>query len=56
MRVHVLAVAVALLCCAVPANRVAARPPERPAQAGPYSIQLTDEAGTELPTFSHAGQ
>ncbi|WP_305037335.1 hypothetical protein, partial [Anaeromyxobacter sp. SG66] len=55
VRVHVLAAAFALLC-AVPGARATARPPERPAQAGPYSIQLTDEEGRALPTFSHRGR
>ncbi len=55
MRVQTLAVAAVLLSCAAPFTHAAARPAE-PAHHGPYSVELTDEHGAVLPTFSHRGR
>jgi hypothetical protein len=55
MRAHALAVALALVSCAVPLTDVAARPAE-PARRGGYSVELTDEVGNVLPTWSHRGR
>lgn len=58
MRVHVHAVAaVLLLSCASPASAdPPGRPLQRPAQHGPYSVELTDELGNVLPTWSLRGR
>lgn len=55
MRVHAFVLAAVLLSCAAPFTDAAARPAE-PAHRGPYSVELTDESGAVLPTFSHRGR
>jgi hypothetical protein len=54
MRAKVLAATVALLACSGPRYTMAE--PERPARAGPYSLEVVDEAGAVLPTFWHHGR
>lgn len=56
VRTHALA---ALLLTSLTSTAAAghpARPVERPAQHGPYSVELTDELGNVLPTWSHRGR
>jgi hypothetical protein len=55
MRVHALTVALALVSFAAPLTDVAARPAE-PARRGAYSVELTDEVGNVLPSWSHGGR
>ena len=55
MRVHAIAVLAALVSCAAPLTDAAARPVE-PARPGAYSVELTDELGNVLPTWSHQGR
>jgi len=48
-----LVLSAALLACA---PTIPAAAPETPARAGPYSVQLVDEAGRPLPAFDHRGR
>jgi hypothetical protein len=54
MRSMLVAVAVALSCGAFPA--AAHSQSEQPARAGPYALEVVDEAGVLLPTFEHRGR
>ena len=49
MRVTTIAAVAALLACVGPA--IAMAEPDRPAHAGPYSLEVVDEMGATLPTF-----
>ena len=54
MRLPAAFVAAALFACAAPAH---AHPrPAVPGPSGPYSVDVVDEAGTVLPTYSHRGR
>jgi hypothetical protein len=48
--------ALPLLLSLLAPTLAAARPPDAPARAGPYSVELTDERGRPLPTFQHDGR
>lgn len=51
MRTTALALALTLAAAATPGAAFA-----QPARSGPYTVDLVDEAGRELPTFRHRGQ
>ncbi|WP_049768628.1 hypothetical protein [Anaeromyxobacter sp. Fw109-5] len=56
VRIHALA---ALLLASLTSTAAAghpARPVERPARHGPYFVELTDELGNVLPTWTHRGR
>ena len=54
MRARILAVLAALLACGGPRSAMAG--PDRPAHAGPYSLEVVDDAGAALRTFWHRGR
>ena len=52
---HPLAAAIVAAVAALPGT-VLAHPQEAPARQGPYSLELVDDAGRVLPTFTHRGR
>lgn len=54
MRTRILAFVATLLACGGPRSAMAG--PERPASAGPYSLEVVDESGATLPTYWQRGR